>query len=139
MSAKTLLVKALLYFALVFAAGFVLGVVRVLVLLPLMPERYAELLEMPLMLAVIYFTARYIIKVSGPRASAAALLAVGLVALAMLLLVEFTLVLGLRGLTLAEYIESRDIISGTAYALSLVYFGIAPWLLKHFSAWQHEE
>lgn len=130
MSASVLFKKALLYFALVFGAGFVLGVVRVLVLIPMMPERYAELLEMPLMLAVIYFSARYIVRASGQQISAPAALGVGLLALALLLLVEFTLVLGLRGLTLAEYIESRDVVSGTAYAVSLIFFALAPWLFQ---------
>jgi hypothetical protein len=43
----------LAYFALVFGAGFVLGVLRVSFLVPRFGERIAELGEMPLMLAVI--------------------------------------------------------------------------------------
>lgn len=52
----------LLYFATVFAAGFILGTIRVLSLEPWLGARYAELLEMPIMLAVVYFSARYWVK-----------------------------------------------------------------------------
>ena len=43
------------YFALVFGAGFVLGVLRISFLVPRFGERLAELAEMPLMLLVIVY------------------------------------------------------------------------------------
>jgi hypothetical protein len=52
----------LAYFALVFGAGFVLGVLRVSFLVPRFGERIAELGEMPLMLAVIVIAARFIMR-----------------------------------------------------------------------------
>ncbi len=46
-------VKAgVLYFALVFAVGFVLGTIRTLWIVPRFGTRMAELMEMPIMLAV---------------------------------------------------------------------------------------
>ena len=48
----------LAYFALVFGAGFMLGVLRGEFLVPRFGERMAELGEMPLMLAVILVSAR---------------------------------------------------------------------------------
>ena len=53
---------ALVYFLIVFGAGFVLGIIRVLFALPLLGEGAAELLEMPLMLTVIVLAARWITK-----------------------------------------------------------------------------
>ena len=44
------LTLALAYFLIVFGAGFLLGTIRVLLLLPVLGERAAELLEMPFML-----------------------------------------------------------------------------------------
>ena len=58
----------LLYFTLVFVAGFILGTTRVLLLVPQVGERNAELIEMPLMLVVIYFSARFIVRKLGEDA-----------------------------------------------------------------------
>src|SRR5579883_2596395 len=49
----------LLYFALVFGTGFVLGTVRTLWIVPRLGDRTAELLEAPVMLAVIVAAARW--------------------------------------------------------------------------------
>jgi hypothetical protein len=51
---------AVLYFVLVFSAGFVLGTVRVLFVVPAIGVRAAELIEMPLMLAIVVVAARFI-------------------------------------------------------------------------------
>lgn len=117
----------LLYFLMVGAAGFLVGTIRVLWLLPRLGERWAELLEMPLMLAVVYLGAR---RVSRRVESTGGRLAAGLLALGLLLAMELGLVLQLRGLTLAEYAETRDPLSGAVYLVSLALFGLAPALLK---------
>jgi hypothetical protein len=48
-----------LYFALVFAVGFVLGASRTLWVVPRLGTRMAELMEMPIMLAVTIVVARW--------------------------------------------------------------------------------
>jgi hypothetical protein len=53
---------ALLYFALVMGTGFAFGCVRVLLLVPRIGERYAELVEMPFMLLAIVVAARYVVR-----------------------------------------------------------------------------
>ncbi len=115
-----------LYFALVFGAGFVLGTVRVLWLLPRLGERMAELAEMPVMLAVIIVAARWVAKRLALPASARVRFGVGGVALALLLAAELTLVLGLRGLRIGEYLASRDPVAGTAYVAMLAVYALMP-------------
>lgn len=52
------MIKAsVLYFALVFEAGFVLGVLRTLFVEPRLGKRRAELLEMPFMLVITVLSA----------------------------------------------------------------------------------
>jgi hypothetical protein len=120
----------LAYFAVVFATGFVFGTMRTLWLVPLLGERTAELLETPLMLAVIYLTARWIVRRFGLRQSSLPIrAAVGAVALILLVGAEIAVVLSLRGLTLADYIRSRDPVSGTAYVVSLLIFAAMPAVL----------
>jgi hypothetical protein len=56
------MIRALVYFALVFGVGFLLGVVRVLLLEPFLSERWAELTEMPLMLMAIALSAQFVVQ-----------------------------------------------------------------------------
>lgn len=55
----------LFYFALVFGAGFVLGTIRILWIVPNFGTRTAELMETPIMLVVIIFAALWIVRRSG--------------------------------------------------------------------------
>jgi len=119
-------VLVLTYFGIVFASGFVLGVFRVLVLLPRMPERQAELLEMPLMLVVVLLAARYLVTHNQERLTWRACLGIGVCSLLLMVCTEFTVVLGLRGMTVATYLDSRDWVSGGAYIVSLIIFALAP-------------
>jgi hypothetical protein len=124
------------YFGVVFGAGFVLGLVRELWLVSRLGERPAELLEVPVMLAVIVVGARWVVgrfavpPAPGPR------LGVGATGLAFLLLFEVGGVLWLRGLTLREYVASRDAVTGTVYALMLGVFTVMPLLVGRYSPHQ---
>ena len=119
----------LLYFALVFGAGFVLGTVRILWVVPRFDTRIAELMEAPIMFVVTIAAARWIVRRLSLPPTPAIRLGVGFVALGFLLVAEFTLVLWLRGLTIAEYFASRDSVSGTVYYVMLGVFAIMPLLV----------
>ncbi len=121
--------SALLYFALVFGAGLMLAMIRIPWLSPRFGVRMAELIEMPVMLAVIFFAARWIVRRQDAPAAKDALLATGLIALGLLLLMEFTVVLWLQGLTINQAAANRDPVSGAAYALSLIVFAAMPLLM----------
>jgi len=123
------LVAALHYFACVFGAGFVLGAIRVPLLVPRLGVRWAELIEMPLMLAVIVVAARWVVRRHALGPTKAGRFWTGLLALALLLAAEFGLVLQLQGGTVAGYIESRDPVSGSVYAAMLVAFALMPLIV----------
>ena len=121
---------ACIYFALVFAAGFVLGTARVLLLEPRIGVRAAELLEMPVMLLVIFLAARFVVGRMPAAATRSSYLAAGFIGLALLLMFEATLVLGLRGLTPGEFLATRDPLAFTAYLASLLVFAVMPALVS---------
>jgi 2-hydroxy-6-oxonona-2,4-dienedioate hydrolase len=120
---------ALLYFLAVFGAGFVLGVVRVLWLARELGERVAELLEIPVMLAVMLAAARLTVRRLALPATLGARLGMGLGALLMLLAAEFSMVLWLRGISLRTYFINLDPVSAAAYYGALVIFAALPvWM-----------
>lgn len=116
----------LAYFALVFGAGFALGVLRVSLLVPRLGERISELSEMPLMLAVIVMAARFVIRRFAVPLALPARLGTGLLALALLLAAEVLLAVVLQERSLAEYVASRDPVSGGVYLAMLVLFALMP-------------
>lgn len=77
------------------------------------------------MLAAIVVAARW--AVTRNRLSKSfELIATGLLAFALLLAVEFSVVLWIRGMTFNEYVESRDPIAGAVYILLLAAYGLMP-------------
>lgn len=118
---------ATLYFVLVFAGGFALGTIRVLWVVPRVGPRTAELLEIPLMVAVSAVAAAWTNHRFG--ASPAGRLGLGLLALGEMLVAERLVAIGLRGVSAADALIVRDPVSGAAYCAALVVFAGLPWLL----------
>ena len=119
----------LLYFALVFGTGFLLGPIRLLWLVPRFGTRIAELMEMPVMLVVIVLAARWTVRRLAVPSTPRSRLGMGGIALVLLLVAELTLVLWLQGLSIREYLASRDPVSGTVYSVLLGVFAIMPLLV----------
>ena len=117
-----------LYFVLVFGAGFVLGTIRVLWVVPRFGERTAELMETPIMLVVTVIAARWITRRPFVSSTSSTRLAVGFVALALLLAAEFAFVLRFRGMSINQYFSSRDPVAGTIYIVMLLLFALMPLL-----------
>jgi hypothetical protein len=120
-----ILKSALLYFALVFGAGFLLGTIRVLLVVPRLGVRTAELIEMPVMMLVSFLVARWIILRFPVLPSTTERIAIGIVALVLLLGTEFTFI-WLQGRTISEYVAGRDPVAGTAYLIALGVFAFMP-------------
>jgi hypothetical protein len=120
---------AVLYFLLVFGAGFVLGTGRVLLLVPLLGERAAELLEMPLMLIVVVIAARWVVRHRLEDRWTSSALSVGFIALGLMLAAELAVGVLLRGMSATEVFLNRDPVSGTAYYAALLLFAVMPAIL----------
>ena len=118
-----------LYFTLVFGAGFLLGACRVLWVVPGFGTRRTELLEMPIMLLVTIVVARCVVKRLAVPSTLSSRIGMGCIALGLLLIAEFKLVLGLRCLSISQYLASRDPVSGTVYYVMLGVFALVPLLV----------
>ena len=125
---------SLVYFALTFGAGFVLGPFRILVLVPRLGARTAELIEMPVMIGITWLAARWVTQKFSVPPERGPRLSMGVMAGALLLLAEFMLVLRLRGLTLEEYFATRDPVSGTAYYAAVLLLMLMPLLVNRGAA-----
>ncbi len=99
---------------------------RVPFLVPRIGERWGDLVEMPIMAAAIFFDSGYVLRqfpeVNFPGQS----LVVGFLALALTICAELGLAVALQNKTLAEYLSSRDKISGSVYLIMLVLFALMP-------------
>ncbi len=127
---KETLKAGVLYFVLVFAAGFVLGTIRTLWVVPRLGVRTAELAEAPIMFCVSILAARWVVRHFDIPPLRSRRLALGCIALGLMLLVEFTLVLWIRGLTIRGYFESRDPVSGAVYFVTLGAFAVIPIFVR---------
>jgi len=121
-----ILKAAVLYFAIVFGTGFVLGPIRILWVVPRFGTRMAELMETPIMLVVTIISARWIVRRLALPAAPSNRLGMGCIALGLMLVAEFTLVHWLWGLSISEYLARRDPVSGTVYYAMLGVFAIMP-------------
>jgi hypothetical protein len=124
-----ILKTGVLYFALVFGAGFMLGAIRIMWVVPRVGARMAELMETPIMFLVTILAARWIVRRLAVPPKSSSRLGMGCLALGLMLVTEFTLVLRLRGLSLSDYLASRDPVSGTVYYVMLGVFAIMPLLV----------
>ena len=124
-----ILKAGVLYFAVIFGAGFVLGPMRILWVVARLGTRVAELLEAPVMLVITIVAARWIVRRFAVPPTPSSRLGMGGIALSLLLIAEFALALWLRGLSIREYLAARDPVAGTVYYLMLEAFSVMPLLV----------
>lgn len=126
---KNQIIKSSITYALiVFAIGFVLGTVRISIIVPRIGVRWAEILEAPLMVFASFLTVRFIFSRWGPLGRVQSAI-MGLVALVLMLAAEIIFTLA-QGLSIYEYVASRDPISGTVYLFSLCLFATMPFFIS---------
>lgn len=119
----------LVYFLIVFGAGFALAFVRLPFLVPRFGVRTAELLETPVMLAVILWASRHLVR-RHPAFDRRARLLAGIVALALLVGAEALVAYAMGHRSVSAYLATRDPVSGSVYLASLLVFALAPALWR---------
>ena len=122
-----ILKAGLIYFLLVFGTGFALAFIRIPLLVPRFGVRAAELMEIPVMLAVIVWASRRLAH-RHPDLRRSDRLAAGVIAFVLLVGAELAVAYFLGARSPSQYIASRDPVSGTVYLISLFFFAVAPAL-----------
>jgi hypothetical protein len=128
------LAAALLYFAIVFGAGFMLGPIRVLVLEPRLGELWATACEAPFMLTAIVLAARWVPRATRLEMHFAPLALMGLIALVLQQIADFAVGIGLRGLSVAQQLAHFATAQGLIYAALLLAFAAMPALVNRRAA-----
>lgn len=118
------------YFAIVFGVGFVLGAIRVLVVIPRIGELAAVSVEVPVMIIVSWLAARWCIARFGVGPGAADRIAMGTIAFALVMLAELALATLLFGQSAAQHFAGYVRLAGTIGLGGQVVFGLIPWLSR---------
>ncbi|KAK3381055.1 hypothetical protein B0H63DRAFT_474818 [Podospora didyma] len=137
----TIISTSLLYTLLVFGAGFVCGIIRVIFLEPRLDDRYAQLLEMPLMMAVIWRSARIVVSRIKTQTRATGdseegkgkYIAVGALALFFFLVTEgglYALIHRGEGKGWHDWVWDRDPVAGSLFFAMLGVMMALPTILS---------
>jgi hypothetical protein len=86
-------------------------------------------MEAPFMLIVTIASSRWVVRRLAVPSEAYSRRGMGVIALSLLLTLECTLVLWLRGLSMSEYFANQDPVSGTVYYVILSVFAVMPLLV----------
>ena len=125
---RPVLIAATLYFAGVFACGFILGTIRMGILLPRMAEIWALLLELPVILILSWLIAGRILKARPAIATLPARLGMGGWAFLLLMLAEYMLATMTMGLSGAAVFARWTTLEGALGLAGQIVFALIPAL-----------
>jgi hypothetical protein len=117
---------AIVYWAMVFALGFVLGTIRVTWLIPLVGLLAATIMELPIILAASWFAAGWLVRRFRITSVGEALI-VGALALAILMAAECALAGVLLGQTPAQWLAGLRQPHALLGLAGQVVFALMPW------------
>jgi hypothetical protein len=121
---------ALAYFVTVFALGFALGALRVLVIIPRIGETAAVLLELPVMLAASWVAAGWCVRYFAVPLHIPARLAMGVLAFALVMVAELALAVLLFGQSPAQHVAAYRHFAGVAGLAAQLVYALFPVLRR---------
>lgn len=116
------------YFLVVFAIGFVLGTIRVLLVIPQLGDTSAVLLELPVMLALSWIACGWLVRRFAVPPEAGARLAMGALAFALLMVGELLVSEFGFGRTPVEHLESYRTAGAQLGLVGQLVFALFPYL-----------
>ena len=118
------------YFALVFALGFLLGTVRVLILMPQLGEFYSGLIELPIILTAAWFICRWLVNRFKLGHQWTVRFAMGATAFVLLMVAELTMSLTLFGRSVFEHFSFYQSAHALLGLAGQVVFALFPLLVE---------
>ncbi len=115
-----------LYFAIVFAAGFVLGALRVTALMPLIGELPAVALELPIVLFISWIVCRRLVAQFSVPAMVSRRAAMGALAFGLLMLAELGLSVLVFDRSVTEYLAGLQTVPGLMGLGGQIVFALMP-------------
>lgn len=127
----TALLAGIVYFAVVFCAGFVLGTLRTLLVAPAVGEFKAVLLELPLILTFSWLACRSIVRMWLIPSAWVPRLSMAVVAFALLMIAEAGVSIFLFGKSLSQHLEAFATPAGAIGLAGQIAFAAFPLLQIH--------
>ncbi len=121
---------SVLYFAVVFGAGMLLGPIRVFWLEPRLGKSIAVLCEMPFLVTAMILAAQWLPRQTGISGARGPLATMGVGALILQQMADFAVGTMLRGLTPSEQLQNFKTPAGVIYAVALLLFAAMPVLVS---------
>jgi hypothetical protein len=118
------------YFLLTYLAGFALGTVRELFVMPRVGLTSALLIEVPIMTVVSFFTARYVVERTPQAKTLGDRLIIGCIALVLLLIVEDAMSHFLRGMSIFAVWAEYPLLAVVANIVGLALFLLMPLMVS---------
>ncbi|NNF67028.1 MAG: hypothetical protein HKM98_05925 [Gammaproteobacteria bacterium] len=115
-----------LYFALIFALGFLLGTFRVLILEPRLDEFTAVLLELPVILTSAWFICAWLTGKFHVKAAVPARLVMGSIAFVLLIAAEIFLAVGIFDRPFDQYLQRLASKAGGLGLTGQIFFALFP-------------
>lgn len=123
---NAILKAAFAYFSIVFAVGFALGTLRVIVTAPILGEAWATIVELPVMLAASWIVCKWAMARWRIPPTAPSRLATGGLAFALLISAEIALGVAAFGRTMEQVFESYRQTGPLLGRLAQILFGLFP-------------
>jgi hypothetical protein len=117
------------YFAIIFAAGFALGTLRVTVIVPRIGELLAVALELPVILLAAWFVCRRLVAQFSVPAVASHRAAMGALAFGLLMLAELGLSILVFDQSVAVYLAGLQSVPGLLGLAGQIIFALIPLAL----------
>lgn len=122
------IIAGLVYFVVVYAAGFALGAIRVTLIVPHLGETLAVLMEAPIILAISWMASHWSIARFQVPSAAGARVLMGALAFAVLMVVELGVSAWLFDSSVAQRFVGYRSVAGVIGLATQIAFATFPWV-----------